>query len=59
MYSGVQPAAPVFEEAVVEEPIANAEPVQPEPEDADENRPGPRGQRLRLKRSASLDAPLG
>ena len=59
MYSGVQPAAPVYEEPAVEEPVASVERVQPEPEDSDENRTGPRGQRLRLKRSTPLDAPLG
>ncbi|HEX2524686.1 MAG TPA: hypothetical protein VHL31_00060 [Geminicoccus sp.] len=59
MYSGVQPPAPVFEEALPEEPAVEPEPVAAaEPEESDEGRPGPRGQRLRLKRSAPLDAPL-
>jgi hypothetical protein len=58
MYSGVQPAAPVFDAPDPEPKAAPAEPAAAEPDEADEGRSGPRGQRLRLKRASSADAPL-
>lgn len=59
-YSGVQPAAPVYEEP---EPVEASvpelpEPAPAEPDDSDEGRTGPRGQRLRLKRTTPVDVPV-
>ncbi|WP_159709639.1 hypothetical protein [Geminicoccus flavidas] len=58
------PPAPLpVETAVAEEPEAAAEPALPEPEAGaepeEEARPGPRGQRLRLRRTTPLAASIG
>jgi hypothetical protein len=54
-------APPPVASAMAEEPEPEAEPVLPEPvaEPEEEARPGPRGQRLRLRRTTPLAASIG